>query len=356
MERSRLAHRSVRPTTALAAIAVLSLLAGLLASPLQASAKSPTGTAVSKPRKKTLHRGTNIAWRRWHRPPPSPTTTPVVGPGQPVGGGSSTTPPPTAPETPTTPSAPTPTTPEPPTAPTTPSTPSSPTGNLLLAATSIRSFWLNNSEPGAVTEVPDPAGSGQTVFKFTVGDTDKTQGSTPNPRGELITKSTITAGEEFWWSTKFFLPADFPAATPGWVNLMQLFGGQASGSPPFHLELENGILKWQRNATYNWDVPWQMPQIRNQWETVMVHERFASDGFVEMWINGNQVTFFGSGTYNPSHVAPTTRLEMATMDSSDNAGPNSLYLQQYRKKGMYPTLTTYEGPLLIGNTRASVGG
>ena len=62
------------------------------------------------------------------------------------------------------------------------------------------------------------------------------------------------------------------------------------------------------------------------------------------------------GTYNPSHVAPTTRLAMATMDSSNNLGGNSIFLQSYRKAGMFPSVTTYEGPLSIGETRAQVGG
>jgi hypothetical protein len=226
-----------------------------------------------------------------------------------------------------------------------------------MQAARIKDFWLNQSAPGAITEVPDPAGSGQQVFKFTVGDSDETQGSTPNPRGELISTPNITSGAEFWWSTKFFLPADFPASTPNFVTLMQgPYGTPNNGTPPFHIEANSGVLKWQRNATYNWDIPWQMPEVRNQWVTVMIHERFASDGFVEMWINGQQITFFSSGSSNPNHVAPTTRLAMATMDSSNNGGANALYLQQYRKKGMYPSLTTYEGPLSIGPTRASVGG
>jgi hypothetical protein len=45
---------------------------------------------------------------------------------------------------------------------------------------------------------------------------------------------------------------------------------------------------------------------------------------------------------------------METMDSSNNAKPNSLYLQSYRKRGMFPSLTIYHGPLRIGTTRASV--
>jgi hypothetical protein len=341
MAASLSAPRSIRATTVLAAIAALSLIAGPLGSPPRAAAKALTKVSSAKPRKKTRHPDTRVIRLRKHKlgaGPSDPTTTTAAS---------------TSPSAPTTTTAPASTTTT--TTTTTPSSPA-PSSDLLLAATTIRSFWLNNSEPGAVTEVPDPAGSGQTVFRFTVGDSDKTQGSTPNPRGELIARPTITAGAEFWWSTKFFLPADFPAATPGFVSLMQVFGGQASGSPPFHLELNGGVLKWQRNATYNWDVPWQMPELRNQWVSVMVHERFAGDGFVELWINGQQVTFFSPGTYNPNHVAPTTRLAMATMDSSNDAGPNSLYLQQYRKKGMYPTLTTYEGPLLVGSTRASVGG
>jgi hypothetical protein len=223
---------------------------------------------------------------------------------------------------------------------------------------SLRAFFLDHSVPGAIAEVPDPAGSGETVFKFTVGDTDETQGSTPNPRDELISWPDIGAGDEFWWSAKFFLPADFPARTPGFVNLLQgPFGAPTTGSPPFHIEANEGLLKWQRNGTYGFDVPWQMPQVRNRWVSAMVHERFGRNGYLELWIDGHQVTFFAPGSsYNPNRVPPTKRLEMETMDSSNDESPNSLYLQQYRKKGMYPTLTTYEGPLLIGPTRESVDG
>jgi hypothetical protein len=230
--------------------------------------------------------------------------------------------------------------------------------DAFFKGTSLRAFFLVHSVPGAITEVPDPAGGGQTVFKFTVGNDDETHGSTPNPRDELLSWPNITAGDEFWWSTKFFLPSDFPASTPGFVTLLQgPFGGPTTGAPPFHIEANEGVLKWQRNETYGYDIPWQMPQVRNRWVRVTIHERFGRDGYLELWIDGKQVTFFAPGSsYNPNRVPPTTRLEMETMDSSNDGSPNSLYLQQYRKKGMYPTLTTYEGPLLIGPTRDSVGG
>jgi hypothetical protein len=227
---------------------------------------------------------------------------------------------------------------------------------VLFQALHLRDFWLNQSAPGAITEVPDPAGSGESVFKFTVGDNDMLN-ITPNPRGELLSPSTIKSGQEFWWSTKFFLPSEFPSSVPGWMNLMQgPYGSPFNGSPPFHIEVNGTHIQWARNATYGWDVPWQMPLVKNTWISILVHERFASDGFTEMWVNGAPVTFFSGSTYNPHKVAPTTQLQYQTMDSSNNGATNSLYLQSYRKKGMFPSVTSYEGPLRIGTTRTSVGG
>jgi hypothetical protein len=231
------------------------------------------------------------------------------------------------------------------------------TGDLLFSATHLSDFWLRQSAPGAITEAPDPAGSGQTVFKLTVSDNDGYPVTpTENPRAEMLSPPTIEAGDEIWWSARFFLPADFPTSTPNFVTLLQgPYGQPWNGTPPFHIEANGGVLKWQRNSTYGWDIPWQMPVVKNQWVSFLIHERFGSDGWVEMWVNGQPITFFAGGTNNPSHVAPTQHLAMATMDGSNNAQPNSIYLQQYRKKGMYPSLTVYQGPLKIGTTRASVG-
>jgi hypothetical protein len=227
---------------------------------------------------------------------------------------------------------------------------------VLFRATHLRDFWLNQSEPGAIAEVPDPAGSGETVFRFTVGDEDELN-ITPNPRAELLSPHIIDPGEEIWWSAKFFLPADFPASTPNFVNLLQgPYGEPWQGSPPFSIKVEGSSLKWQRNVTYDWDVPWEVPLLRGQWVHFLIHERFAPDGWLELWVDGQPVTFFSGSGYNPNHVAPTQHLAMATMDSSNNAEPNSIYLQSYRKKGMFPSLTIYQGPLTIGTSRTSVGG
>jgi hypothetical protein len=228
---------------------------------------------------------------------------------------------------------------------------------LLFSATRLSHFWLRQSAPGAITEAADPAGSGEIVFKSVVSDADSYPVTpTENPRAEMLSPPAIEAGDEIWWSTKVFLPADFPASTPNFVTLLQgPYGQPWSGTPPFHVEANGGVLKWQRNSTYDWDIPWQMPLVRNQWVSFLIHERFGYDGWFEMWVNGQPVTFFAGDTHNPNDVAPTQRLDMQTMDSSNNALPNSIYLQSYRKKGMFSSLTVFHGPLKIGTTRASIG-
>ncbi len=227
---------------------------------------------------------------------------------------------------------------------------------LLFKGTRIRDFRLNQSAPGAVTEVPDPAGSGSQVLKMTVANSDVFPITpTADPRAQLLSPSIIDPGEEFWWSGKFFLPSNFPSSVPGWLTVMEgPYGEPFDGTPPWHIEVNGSSLRWSRNSTYNWDVPWQVPLIKNSWVKVMIHERFGTNGWVEMWVNGQQITFFAPGTYNPRHEASTTRLAMATRDHSNDGGPNFTVIQSYRKAGMFSSVSLFQGPMAIGTTRASV--
>ena len=268
-------------------------------------------------------------------PAPLPTPTPTPAP----------TPVPTPKPTPK--PAPTP-------APTPP--PTSSASDLLFRGTKIRDFHENQSAPGAVTEVPDPAGSGAQVFKMTVRNSDVYPLTpTADPRAQLTSPAIIDPGEEFWWSGKFYLPADFPSSIPGWLTVMEgPYGRPFDGTPPWHLELNGTTLRWQRNDTYNWDIPWQVPLTKNSWVNVMVHERFGDSGWVEMWINGTQVTFFGAGSYNPRHEPTGERLTMATRDHTNDESGNFTVIQSYRKAGMFDTVSLFQGPMAIGKTRASV--
>ena len=196
------------------------------------------------------------------------------------------------------------------------------------------------------------------MFRLDVDDSDVYPVTpTDNPRAQLVSPALLEPGDEVWWSAGFFLPADFPGEVPGWLNVVQgPFGPPFAGSPPWQIQVVGSQLRWTRNSTYGFDVPWQMPLVRNQWVDVLVHERFAADGFVEMWIDGRRVTFFNGVTYNPGHLGATTHLSMQTLDRSNSEGPNSLYLQSYREAGMFSSVTVYESPLRIGTARASVEG
>jgi hypothetical protein len=227
--------------------------------------------------------------------------------------------------------------------------------NLLFDGSKIGDY-VNQSAPGAVDEVANPVGGGESVFEMTVSNSDVFPITpTENPRAQLMSPPIFTRGEEFWMSMKFLLPADFPSPVPGWLTVLQgPYGPPYAGTPPWHISASGNYLEWSRNRTYGGDIPWQMPLVRGGWVSVLLHERFASNGWVEMWVDGQPITFFGSGTSDPNEIAPTQRLTMKTVDSSNDGGPNSAYIQSYRQAGMLSSVSLYQAPLLIGTTRSSV--
>ena len=229
--------------------------------------------------------------------------------------------------------------------------------DLLFGGSRIKDFAQIQSAPNAITEVADPAGSGESVLKMTVSERDVAPITpTENPRAQALSPSVIQPGSEIWLSTKFMLPANFPSSVPGWMSLVSIYGAPFNGSSPWQIGIGGDKLSWQRNGNYKWDIPWETPIVRGRWVTLLLHERFASDGWVEMWIDGVPVKFFSGGGYNPSRVAPTERLNMKTMDSSNNGGANAAKIMQYREAGMFDSATVYFGALKVGKTRASVGG
>lgn len=225
---------------------------------------------------------------------------------------------------------------------------------LLFNGASLSNFTVEG-ETGTITEVSDPLGSGQKVFKNIVTDSNLTPFG--NPRAQQTSTALFTKGTELWLKTKILFPSTFPTSIPNGNTLLSIYGAPYAGSAPFALDTYGDTLEWQRNGTYGWDIPWEMPLERDKWISIVVHEKFdeAGKGFVEMWVNGEQVTFFKSGSsWNPNKVAATTKLTMATMDSSNDKAANNVRLQQNRVKGDVSTSTVYFGPLKIGNTRDDV--
>jgi Polysaccharide lyase len=235
---------------------------------------------------------------------------------------------------------------------------SSSADNLLFSGTSVGDF-LNQSAPGAISEIASPAGGSGNAFQMTVHDGDVYPITpTEDPRAELVSPPIAKNGTEFWATMKFFLPANFPSSIPGWMTVLEgPYGPPFEGPPPWHIEINGSHIQWVRNGTYGYDVPWSMPLIKNSWINVMVHEKFAGEGWVEMWINGQPIQFFTQSPYNPNHVVPTNKLEMQTMDASTNGGGgNSIHLMDYFEAGMAKSTTVTLGPLKVGTTREAVEG
>lgn len=226
--------------------------------------------------------------------------------------------------------------------------------SLLFDGTSLSKFTVEG-EVDTVTEVTDPLGSGKTVFKNVV--TDSNTSPFGNPRAQQTSTSIIEKGKEVWFKTKLLFPESFPKSIPNGESLISVYGPPYGGPAPWALETFGENLSWQRNGTYGWDIPWEIPLERGKWISLVVHEKFdeAGKGFIEMWVNGEPVTFFAPGTsWNPNKVAETTKLTMATMDASNNGAANNIRLMQSRAKGDAATATVYFGSLKIGDTRDDV--
>ncbi|HUC00207.1 MAG TPA: heparin lyase I family protein, partial [Solirubrobacterales bacterium] len=223
--------------------------------------------------------------------------------------------------------------------------PATPAEAPFFEGSEIDDFELIQAAPRAITEVPDPLGSGETVLKMTVDENDVAPVTpTDNPRAQALSPDVIENGDEFWLKTKFLIPQNFPSVK-SWMSLVSIYGPPFNASSPWQIEVVADRLQWTRNRTYGFDVPWEAPLRKGVWITVLTHERFATDGWIEMWIDGQPVTFFPGSTYNPSHQAATTKLEMQTMDSSNNGGPNSAKIMQYRQKDQFDIGTLYFGAL-----------
>jgi hypothetical protein len=206
-----------------------------------------------------------------------------------------------------------------------------------------------------ISVVNDPVlGARRKVGKFTVYDSDL--GPTENPRAQVETRADLTLGTEFWagWSTLF--PSDWPKMLPcgvgGWLTFESVYGPPYEDSSPVHLGMRgcSGNIVLQRNVTYGWDVPWEMPIPRGSWIDFVIHEKLSTDpavGFVELYVNS------GTG-WRQQELGGKLRLYMRTLDGSNDAGPNSMRLELYRLRNMFPTLTLYHADHKIGASFAAV--
>jgi hypothetical protein len=207
-----------------------------------------------------------------------------------------------------------------------------PTGVRIFDGTRLTSWpGIIRAASDRITEVPDPLGSGKTVLKFTVDDSDACCGSS-NPRAQIQTSEFINPGDEIWWGGRILFPTDFPnirdvsSSSHGWVSTGSVFGPPYAGSSPITL----GINKCTCNSEPYWGEDndgwtsryWGIPQstMRGHWMTWLVHEKFASNGWQEVWVDGKQ-------------VMPRTNLTL--VNSSNDGGANHITQNFYRLHTMW---------------------
>ena len=222
--------------------------------------------------------------------------------------------------------------------------------------------YFRQSAPEAVSLAPDPAGAARLVLKMVVDNADVAPVTpTADPRAQLAPYAELDfehskiiylfqPGAELWIRFGFFLPEDLPTP-PSWFQLVQLFGPPFEGVAPWALKLSGPELRFQRNATYGFDIPWGIAEIpRGRWTRGLLHVLLAEEGWLELWLNGARITFFDPPTsYNPHGEPPQNRLAMQTIDASNNGDEgNTIFLQNYREAGSIPgKVTIYHEPLLI---------
>ncbi len=194
----------------------------------------------------------------------------------------------------------------------------------------------------------DPHGLPRRAARFSVRDSDI--GPTSNPRALVSSTTPLRAGQEIWigWSTLF--PRRFPSSIPGWLTFASTYGPPYRGTGPITFGIEGDRIRWRRNATYDWDVPWSMPLVRGRCIDFVVHERLSRSrrrGFVELWINRGQ-------GWERQRLGGRERLVMRTLDRSNGRGPNVHSLSNYRKRGMFSSVTLYHASHRLGTSFAAV--
>ena len=194
--------------------------------------------------------------------------------------------------------------------------------------------------------VTDPIRGDRKVIRFTCLDSYVAPMTpTENPRCQLEGPALIGEGTEFWAAQGLYFPADrsvYPDVTQsdGWIGFQGIWGPPWQGSSPWRVvQLPGDRMTIDRNATYNWDKPWQRtPFPRGKWFDMAWHGLHSNDptkGWYELWINE------GSGWVQQTLNNGAKRIYMQTRSDGQNGGPNHMSVTSYRLKGMYESATHY---------------
>lgn len=217
---------------------------------------------------------------------------------------------------------------------------------LMFDGTHVGNFALiQSAADNRIQEVPDPVGNGPNALRFRVPDGDVYPLTpTSSPRAQALSPPIIHRGQEFWIHDQVLLPRGFPSNLL-WFGLAAVYGPPEDGSSPVALQVVENEIVIKRNSTYGYDRPWSMPLVTGRWIDYVLHERFGNDGWIELWIDGQRMTFKNGDQ----------RLNMQTMDFSNDQGTNHVRITNYRPAGVANEVTVYHRGFKVGRTKESVG-
>lgn len=203
--------------------------------------------------------------------------------------------------------------------------------------------------PERLSVVDDPVlGAGRQVLRMDVFDTDI--GPTDNPRAQCQTPAILHEGDEVWSGFGLLLPADWPVfPANGWSGFHEVFGPPYGGHSPLVIGCwqDGDEIVWHRSTG---EYVARRPVQRGAWLDFACHVKLSTDpaqGFYEYQVND------GSG-WATVPLSGQDRLYMATMDATNDLGPNHDAIKLYRGAGLFNELVCYFAAHRLGFTRDAV--
>lgn len=224
--------------------------------------------------------------------------------------------------------------------------------------------------PAHVTQVADPLGERpEPIIKCELHNEDtKLAPPSEDARIQLASPFAIEKESTVWVMLRFMIPSQAkggppPIATSSFLQISQMFAPPFEGVAPWALkimDLEGKGQNWlcfHRNGKYTFDSPWRRKLLTDHWYTLFVRVKLSESGFVEMWLDGEQLTFWKSGETSTPANADTTKLEYQTLQKGVNdegAGKNAWMQTVYRQKGSWEPFSIYWDEAIIATTQADL--
>lgn len=224
---------------------------------------------------------------------------------------------------------------------------------------------------GHVTEAADPAGGHGSVIRCELHKEDTTLAPpSEDARIQLSSGAAIPKEKEVWLLQRFMVPSlangGPPAVTNaggGFLQIMQLFAPPFETGTPLGIKLEDwnnegtNWLQFRRNGNYAFDSPWRRKVVTDHWYELQVKAKVATAGWVEMWLDGEQLTFWKEGETSTPANTDTTKLEYETLQAGVNDGAqgwNQWMSTVYRKKGEWEPFSLYFDTNSIATTQGDL--